>query len=120
MNYTKKILEGDIHRNKKSRTGRGLILIQIDGLSRLVSVCHHPDAGTYIISGWRPGRKPLSFSAERSAHGGPGSVETDAFALLSPETPVGETARNYLSVGELRGAVLSFLEEMDFKHDGKS
>ncbi len=34
MNYTKKILEGDIHRNKKSRAGRGLLLIQIDGLSR--------------------------------------------------------------------------------------
>ncbi|MEA3428695.1 MAG: hypothetical protein U9Q84_05680 [Thermodesulfobacteriota bacterium] len=34
MNYDKKILEDDISRNKKCRTGRGLILIQIDGLSR--------------------------------------------------------------------------------------
>ena len=54
----------------------------------LVALCHHPDAGELVISGWRPDARSLSFPFEHGAHAGPGSEETAAFALVPPDTPV--------------------------------
>jgi len=54
----------------------------------LVALCHHPDAGDLVISGWRPDGHSLSFPFEHGAHAGPGSEETDAFALVPPDTPL--------------------------------
>jgi endonuclease/exonuclease/phosphatase family metal-dependent hydrolase len=51
----------------------------------LVSLCHHPNAGDLIISGWQIGEKSISFPHENGAHGGPGSRETSAFALTPEE-----------------------------------
>lgn len=48
----------------------------------LVSLCHHPDAGDFIISGWDPHAPPVSFPFENGAHGGPGSEETRGFILV--------------------------------------
>ena len=48
----------------------------------LVQLCHHPDAGEFVISGWDAEQKPLSFALENGAHGGPGSEETRGFLLL--------------------------------------
>ena len=78
----------------------------------LIRLCRHPDAGTFIISGWRPAAKPLSFPVERGAHGGPGRLETDAFALLPPEAsiPALMQKRNYLRIADLRQAVNRFLK----------
>ncbi|MFP4358655.1 MAG: endonuclease/exonuclease/phosphatase family protein [Puniceicoccaceae bacterium] len=45
-------------------------------------LCHHPDAGDIVLSGWDPGRKALSFPLENGAHAGPGSEETHGFLLL--------------------------------------
>jgi hypothetical protein len=73
----------------------------------LISLCRHPDAGTFIISGWRPQAKPLSFPVERGAHGGPGRRETDAFVLLPPKAAAavaGFEKRNYLRIADLRRA----------------
>lgn len=53
----------------------------------LVGLCHHPDAGDLVISGWRPDGRQLSFPFEHGAHAGPGPNETDAFALVPPDTP---------------------------------
>jgi hypothetical protein len=46
------------------------------------ALCHHRDAGEFIISGWRPTGKPLSFPIENGSHGGPGKNETQGFAIL--------------------------------------
>ena len=54
----------------------------------LVALCHHPDAGDLVISGWRPDGRSLSFPFEHGAHAGPGPEETDAFALVPPDTPL--------------------------------
>lgn len=78
----------------------------------LVRLCRHPEAGTFIISGWRPTAKPLSFPVERGAHGGPGRRETDAFVLLPPNAAAGvagDEKRRYLRIADLRAAVISFL-----------
>jgi hypothetical protein len=78
----------------------------------LIRLCRHPDAGTFIISGWRPAAKPPSFSVERGAHGGPGRLETDAFALLPPSATrtAGLEKRNFLRIADLREAVNRFLK----------
>ncbi len=54
----------------------------------LVALCHHPDAGDLVISGWRVDGRSLSFPFEHGAHAGPGPEETDAFALIPPDTPL--------------------------------
>jgi hypothetical protein len=48
----------------------------------LKRLCRHPNAGDLVISGWKPDGRPLSFSVESGAHGGPGSEETCGFVLL--------------------------------------
>ncbi len=47
-----------------------------------VRLCHHPDVGDFVISGWDPTLPPLSFPLENGGHGGPGSQETNGFLLL--------------------------------------
>ena len=47
----------------------------------LAKLCHHADAGTLVISGWRM-RKPGTFPREFGAHAGPGPEETNGFADL--------------------------------------
>jgi endonuclease/exonuclease/phosphatase family metal-dependent hydrolase len=51
----------------------------------LTDLLDHPDAGNFLISGWRRQALPISFVAEHGAHGGPGPLETSGFALLSPD-----------------------------------
>ncbi len=51
----------------------------------LVRLCGHQDSGDFVISGWRPGKEPVSFPIENGAHGGPGTEETQGFILM-PET----------------------------------
>jgi hypothetical protein len=79
----------------------------------LITLCRHRDVGVFIISGWRPHAKPLSFPVERGSHGGPGRQETDAFALLPPNATVmvdGDHNRDFLRIGDLRQAAISFLK----------
>jgi endonuclease/exonuclease/phosphatase family metal-dependent hydrolase len=62
----------------------------------LVSLCHHQDAGDFLIAGWADGQTPLSFPLEKGAHGGPTPEETSAFAILPPDIPLplhGQTLR---------------------------
>ncbi|MGZ6909423.1 MAG: endonuclease/exonuclease/phosphatase family protein [Acidimicrobiia bacterium] len=54
----------------------------------LVTLVHHPDAGDLVFAGWRRGGRSVSFPFENGAHAGPGSDETDAFALVPPDTPM--------------------------------
>ncbi len=55
---------------------------QKEAAEDLIRLCHHPDAGDLVISGWDPQQKPLSFTSENGAHGGPGSEETCGFLLV--------------------------------------
>ncbi|MFO8082852.1 MAG: hypothetical protein R6U27_00880 [Desulfobacterales bacterium] len=48
----------------------------------LVEICHHPDAGDFVISGWTPEEQPMTFAVENGAHGGPGREETSGFVLI--------------------------------------
>lgn len=73
-----------------------------------VKLCHHPDAGDFILVGWRKGLAPMSFAIENGAHGGAGPNETSAFALLPGEVPL-PFNHHHLTAFDLRAAALSYL-----------
>jgi hypothetical protein len=49
-----------------------------EATGELIELCHHPDAGDFILCGWRTGETPCSFAIENGAHGGAGPEETSA------------------------------------------
>jgi endonuclease/exonuclease/phosphatase family metal-dependent hydrolase len=75
----------------------------------LVALCHHPDAGVFILCGWRNGAAPCSFVTENGGHGGAGAEETSAFALLPGDVPLTESGNASLRAADLRHAALQFL-----------
>jgi endonuclease/exonuclease/phosphatase family metal-dependent hydrolase len=76
----------------------------------LAALCHHPDAGDLILSGWRLGKKSLSFPLENGSHAGPGPEETRAFALLPTAAPLPQhPEKNYIRPLDLREGALIFL-----------
>ncbi|MBI3736001.1 endonuclease/exonuclease/phosphatase family protein, partial [Candidatus Sumerlaeota bacterium] len=79
----------------------------------LTALCHHPYAGDLILSGWRLGKKPISFPHENGAHAGPGSEETRAFALLPSDAPVKVREGNWIRPGDLHEAALLALGRLD-------
>lgn len=46
------------------------------------TICRHPQAGEFIISGWNATGEALTFPVENGAHGGPGRMETRGFVIL--------------------------------------
>jgi endonuclease/exonuclease/phosphatase family metal-dependent hydrolase len=79
----------------------------------LVDMCHHPNAGTLIICGWRANGQSYSFPFENGAHAGPGPAETDAFALLPLDVAAASQDRPYLRTMDLREAALRLLKRRE-------
>ncbi|MFW6169373.1 MAG: glycosyltransferase [Planctomycetota bacterium] len=75
----------------------------------LVRLCHHPDAGELVISGWRPDGQPLTFPREQGAHGGPGAEETRGFALLPADAIPASERGTAIRPLDLRGAAMKTL-----------
>ncbi|UHQ55596.1 MULTISPECIES: endonuclease/exonuclease/phosphatase family protein [Microbulbifer] len=73
----------------------------------LARLCHHPDAGDFIMCGWCAGEKPMTFAVENGSHGGPGPNETNAFALLPKD--IRRPSQGYWRAGDLRRAAQQFL-----------
>lgn len=76
----------------------------------LADLCHHPDAGDFVLCGWARGTQPCSFPMENGSHGGPGPEETGAFALLPGDTPLARLERDFLRPSDLREAARHLLE----------
>jgi hypothetical protein len=74
----------------------------------LARLCGHNDSGDFIISGWKPGKKPMSFPIENGAHGGPGVEETRGFILM-PGTAV--THKAFVRPLDLREMALNIIGE---------
>lgn len=81
----------------------------------LINICHHPLGGEYTILGWYPGRKPVTFPIENGAHAGPGTEETNAFALLPSDIISTPDAGGYLCTRDLREAALRLLGRLKKK-----
>ncbi len=75
----------------------------------LVRLCEHPDAGDFVLLGWREGMTPMSFAVENGAHGGATAEETNGFALLPGDAPLAGPAPPYLRPIVLREAALRHL-----------
>ena len=71
----------------------------------LVLSCHHPHSGDFVIAGWRPRGRPVSFVWENGGHGGPGSQETHAFGLFPVNAPLPQHGA-YLRYGHIREAAM--------------
>jgi len=74
----------------------------------LEHLCLHPDAGDFIISGWRPEEKPISFQRENGGHGGPGMEETRGFVLM-PQAVVDE--KTFLRPSDVREKMFTLLKK---------
>jgi endonuclease/exonuclease/phosphatase family metal-dependent hydrolase len=81
----------------------------------LIELCHHPDAGDFVLCGWRYGAKPYSFPMENGAHAGPGSEETKAFALLPEDVSFGGNNRGFLRPLDLHNAARGVLGRSEIK-----
>jgi endonuclease/exonuclease/phosphatase family metal-dependent hydrolase len=75
----------------------------------LLRLCAHPDAGDFVLLGWRDGVEPLSFATENGGHAGASPDETHAFALLPADTRLEAGERGYLRPLDLRAAALHHL-----------
>ncbi|MEN8108247.1 MAG: endonuclease/exonuclease/phosphatase family protein [Pseudomonadota bacterium] len=84
----------------------------------LIALCHHPDAGDFILCGWRAGATPCSFATENGAHGGAGPAETSAFVLLPGDVPLPVAGNTALRAANLRHAALHFLGRGERKAPG--
>lgn len=71
----------------------------------LVASCHHPHSGDFVIAGWRPRGRPVSFVWENGAHGGPGVHETHAFGLFPVNAPLPRHGA-YLRYSHIREAAM--------------
>ncbi|MCX7013415.1 MAG: alkaline phosphatase family protein, partial [Candidatus Sumerlaeota bacterium] len=79
----------------------------------LTAVCHHRLAGDFVISGWTPGAKSLTFPVEHGAHGGPGAEETTAFILAPKDAPFRiPDGDRPLRPRDLRQAALRYLKRV--------
>ena len=77
----------------------------------IIRVCHHPDAGEFVILGWSKGETAISFPLEYGAHAGAGIEETSAFAFLPMDAPIEAKNKKYLRPSDLRQAVKNFLAQ---------
>ncbi len=75
----------------------------------LMALCRHPEAGDFILFGWRHGIEPITFAIENGSHAGASPQETNAFALLPADTSLPESGRGYLRPNDLRRAALHLL-----------
>lgn len=86
----------------------------IDALGEdLVRLCEHPDAGDFVLLGWREGISPISFAEENGAHAGATPEETNGFALLPMDAPLAERRQAYLRPLDLRHAALQHLQKLE-------
>lgn len=76
----------------------------------LIDLCHHRNAGDFVISGWRTTQRPITFPVENGAHAGPGIHETDAFAIVSGDAPMrAHPPKPFLRPADLRQMALDRL-----------
>jgi endonuclease/exonuclease/phosphatase family metal-dependent hydrolase len=88
----------------------------IDSLGEdLVRLCEHPDAGDFVLLGWREGSTSITFAEENGAHAGATPEETNGFALLPVDAPLAERQHSYLRPVDLRNAAFQHLQKLERK-----
>ncbi|HEB78178.1 MAG TPA: hypothetical protein ENI90_06610 [Methylothermaceae bacterium] len=72
------------------------------------ALCQHPEAGDFVLVGWRHGVQPVTFAIENGAHAGAGPNETSAFACLPADVRL--PGRDHLTTLDLRAAAMAYLQ----------
>lgn len=85
-----------------------------DVVADLIRIVEHPKAGDFVICGWRPSRRMVSFPEENGAHAGPGREEVNGFLMLPPGTPISSGNPGYYRPIDLRRAALHHLKRQLF------
>ncbi len=81
-----------------------------DVVDDMVALLCHPDAGDFLISGFRLEGQSLTFPEENGSHGGFSEAETRAFALLPSDAPLPEPLPGRARrVSDIRTAAQVFL-----------
>ncbi|WP_250460890.1 endonuclease/exonuclease/phosphatase family protein [Microbulbifer litoralis] len=76
----------------------------------MAQLCHHPDAGDFMMYGWCAGMdRPLTFAMENGSHGGAAPNETHAFALMPEDIPPPNPERGHWRPEELRATARAYL-----------
>ncbi len=75
----------------------------------LIRLVRHPNAGDFVISGWRRGGKPISFPVENGAHAGPGPDEVEGFVMMPADTLVSGADKGYLRPVDLHDTAMRLL-----------
>jgi hypothetical protein len=95
----------DLYANRERILGRDHPFL--DAVAEdLARVCRHHDSGDFVISGWKPGEKPVSFPIENGAHGGPGTEETRGFILMPKTSLIQKTMIRPLDLRKMALAIL--------------
>ena len=95
----------DLYENREQILGRDHPFLDVvaEDLARL---CRHQDSGDFVISGWRPGEKPVTFPIENGAHGGPGTEETRGFILMPKSAVIEKPLLRPLDLREIALALI--------------
>ncbi len=79
----------------------------------VIRICHHPNAGEFVIAGWSKGQPLISFPLEYGAHAAMGADETRGFALLPLDVPLENRNKKYVRPVDLHEAVKKHLNKKD-------
>lgn len=74
-----------------------------------IELTKHPDAGDFILVGWRKGGKIVTFADEHGSHGGIGPHETRGFALVPHDAPLQERPGGFIRPKDMHDAAMLFL-----------
>ncbi len=74
-----------------------------------IALCHHQNAGDFVLWGWSRRGPHCTFPIEGGAHAGPGLEETHAFALLPDDVPLRLGTKGYIRLLDLHKAGMGHL-----------
>ncbi|NQU43051.1 endonuclease/exonuclease/phosphatase family protein [bacterium] len=75
----------------------------------LIRICHHSEAGDFVISGYSPNGKSVTFPIENGSHGGPGEEETEGFIMTPEDTSLTDSDKGWVRPLDVRRAAMQLL-----------
>jgi endonuclease/exonuclease/phosphatase family metal-dependent hydrolase len=82
-----------------------------EAAQELVTLCHHPAAGDFVLSGWQRDGPIITFGFENGAHAGPAPDELSGFAVVPEDAPFApREGRTFMRGLDLREAALVHLK----------
>ncbi len=104
-----KRVSGELEKISSDILGHGHPFLS-EVVADLKTVLDHPDAGEFVISGWDPKDRALTFSLENGAHGGIGCEETRGFVLLPNEW---DTGASFLRALDIRRIIMAYVKSKE-------